>query len=70
VPSVCRLLKGSNKNIIGTVWFVKLKLTGLHLRNVELTKRKYVHCNATASTHTTAAATIFTTYIATTAAKA
>ena len=56
-PSVCRLSKGCNSNILGTVWFVKLKLIGLFVKDVELTKRKYLHPNATASTHTTATTT-------------
>ena len=57
-----------NSNILGTVWCVKLKLTGLVVRDVELTKRKNLHLSATVSTHT--AATIFTTSITTTATKA
>ena len=69
-PSVCRLSKGCNNNILGIVWFVKLKLTRLVVRDVELTKRKYLHYNATTSTHTTTTATIVTTSIATTATKA
>ena len=28
-PSVCRLSKGRISNILGTVWWVKLKLAGL-----------------------------------------
>jgi hypothetical protein len=47
-----------------------LKLTGLAVRGVELTKRKHLHINATAYTHTTAIVTIITTSIATTATKA
>ena len=68
--SLCRLSKGCNSNILGTVWCVKLKLTGLVVRDVELTKRKYLHPNATASTHTTATVTIITSSITTTATKA
>ena len=44
-PSVCRLSKECNSNILGTVRRVKLKLTGLVVRDVELTKRKYLHSN-------------------------
>ena len=69
-PSVCRLSEGFNSNILGTVWCVKLKLTGLVVRDVELTKRKYLYPNATASTHTTTTVTIITTSITTTATKA
>ena len=67
--SVCRWSKECNSNILGTVWCVELKLTGLVVRNVELTKRKYLHPNATASTHTTATVTIIITSITTTALK-
>ena len=49
---------------------MKLKLTGLVVRDVELTKRKYFHPNATASTHATTTVTIITTSITTTATKA
>ena len=52
-PSVCRLSKGCNNYILGTVWYVNLKLAGLVVRDVELTKRKYLYPNATASTHST-----------------
>ena len=48
---------------------MKLKLTGLVVRDVELTKRKYLHHNGTISTHTTATFTIITTSITTTATK-
>ena len=69
-PSVSRLSKGCNSNILGTDWCVRLKLIGLVMRDVELAKRKYLHPNATASTHTTATVTIITTSIAITATKA
>ena len=39
----------------------KLKLTGLVVRDVELTKRKYSHPNATAFTHNTTTVIIITT---------
>ena len=52
-----------------TILYVKLKLTGLVVRDVELTKRKYFHPNTTASTHTTTTITIITTSITTTATK-
>jgi len=39
------------------------------VRDVELTKRKYLHPNATASTHTTDTVTIITTSITTTDTK-
>ena len=42
-PSVCRLSKRCNRNILGTVWCVNLKLTGLVVTDVKLTKRKYYH---------------------------
>ena len=48
---------------------MKLKLIGPVVRDVELTKRKYFHPNAAASTHTTTAATIITASITTTATK-
>ena len=66
-PSVCRLSDGCSSNILGTVWCVKLKLTGVVVRDVVLTKRKYLHPNATAFTHTIA---IITTSITTTSTKA
>ena len=62
-PSVCMLSKGCNSNILGTVWAVKLQLTGLFGRDVELTKTKYLHPNSAASTDTTATVTIITTSI-------
>ena len=40
---------------------MKLKLTGLVVRDVEQTKRKYLQLNNTVSTHTTATVTIITT---------
>jgi len=46
---------------------VKVKLTGLVVRDVELTKRKCLLPNSTASTHTTTTVTIITTSITTTA---
>ena len=66
-PPVCRLSKGCNTNILGTVWCVKLKLTGLVVRDFKLTTRKCFHPNATASIHAT---TIVTTAITTNATKA
>ena len=48
---------------------MKLKLTGL-VRDVELTKRKYLDPDATASTHIPATVTIFTSSITTAATKA
>ena len=60
--SVCKLSKGRISNILGTVCCVKLKLTGLFVRNVDLTKRQYLHPIATAFIHT--AATIITTITA------
>ena len=42
----------------------------LVVRDVELTKRKYLHPNAAASTHTIATVTVITASITTTAAKA
>ena len=68
-PSLFRLSKGFNSNILGTFWYVKFRLTGLFVRDVELTKRKYLHPNATASTHTTDTVTIITTSITTTDTK-
>ena len=50
MPSASRL---SKECILRTVWYVKLKLTELVVRDVELTKRKYLHPNATGFTHTT-----------------
>ena len=44
---------------------MKLKLTGFAVKDVELTNRKYLHPNATASTHTTTSVTIIATYITT-----
>ena len=66
VPSVCRLSKGCNSNILGAVWWVKLKLTGLVLRDFQLTKRKYLHPKVITFTHTTTTVTITTTSITTT----
>jgi len=63
--SVCRLSNGCNSNILGTVRCVKLKLTGLDVRDVELTKTKYFQPNTAASTHTTTTVTIITTTITT-----
>ena len=57
-PSVCRLSNGCDSNILVTVRCVKLKLTGLVVREFELTKRKFSHPNATASTHPTTTVTI------------
>ena len=58
--------------MLGTVWCVKLELTGLVVRDVEQTKRKYLHPNATTSTHTTVTSmtTVITTSIFTAATKA
>ena len=64
--SVWRLSKGHTTNILGTDWCVKLEPTGLVLWDVEITKRKYSHTDATTSTDT---ATIINTSI-TTAKKA
>ena len=48
-----------------------MKLTGFFVGGVELIKRKYVHPNATASTHnTTTSATVITISAATTVTKA
>ena len=69
MPSVCRLSKGCNSNILGIVLRLKLKLTGLVFRDIELTKGKYLHSNTTDSTHTTAIVTIFTASITTTSTK-
>ena len=49
---------------------MKLKLTRLVVRDVELTKRKYFHPNTTVSTHTSTTITIITTYITATATQA
>ena len=49
---------------------MKLKLSGLVVRVYELSKGKYLHPNATASTHTTATVIVITTFITTTATKA
>jgi len=57
----------SKQYLAVTVWCVKFKLTGLVGMGVELIKRKYLHPNAPASTHTTV--TISTTSITTIAAK-
>ena len=67
--SVCRLSKGCNSNVLGTIWCVELKLTELVVRAVELIKRKYLHPNATTFTHTTSTVTIITASIITTATK-
>ena len=53
LPSVCRLSNGHTSNILGTVSYVKLKLTALVVGDVELTKRQYLHHNTTVSTPTT-----------------
>ena len=68
--SVCWLSKRRNNNILGTVWRVKLKITGLVVRDVERTKRKYLYPTATAFTHTNTTVNIITTSITTTATKA
>ena len=52
-PSVCRLSKGSISYILGTIWCIKLKLTGLVVGDVELHERQYLYPNTTSSTHTT-----------------
>ena len=49
---------------------MKFKLTRLVVRDVKLTKRKYLHPNYTASTPTNATVTIIGTSVATTATKA
>jgi len=69
MPSVCRLSKGCNSSILGTVWCVKLKLTRLVVRDVELTMRKFLHPIATAPAHTTTTVTIIASSITTTATK-
>ena len=61
MPFVFMLSKGCNSNILGTVWCVKLKLTGPVVRDVEQIKSKCLHPNATASTQTTTTVTIITT---------
>ena len=48
---------------------MKLQLTGLVVRDVGLTKRKYFQPNVTACTHTTATVTIITTSVTTSATK-
>ena len=40
-PFVWKLSKGLIDNMLGTVWCLKLKLTGLVVGDVELTKRQY-----------------------------
>ena len=59
-----------NSNKLGIVWCMMLKLAGLVVRDFELTKRKYLHPNDTASTHTTATVTIITASVTTTVTKA
>ena len=59
----------SNTFWCGTVWWVKLKLTGFVVRDVGQTKRKYLHPNTNASTQTTTTVTILTTSFTTTATK-
>ena len=49
---------------------MKLKLTGLVVRDVELIKRKFLHPNATTSIHTTATVTIITASVLIVATKA
>jgi hypothetical protein len=68
-PSVCRLSKGDISNFLGTVWCVKLKLTGLVVGGVELTKRRYLHFDTTFSTLTTATTTATIIAATTTATK-
>ena len=69
-PFVCKFSKWRNSNILRTFRFLKLKPTGLAVGDVELTKRKYLISNVTASTHTAIPATIITTSTATTVTKA
>jgi hypothetical protein len=38
MSSACRLSKGRISYILGTAWYVQLKLTGLVVGDVELTK--------------------------------
>ena len=49
-PTLCRFSKGSNSNVLGTIWCVKLKLPRLVVGDVEQTKP--LHTYAIASTHT------------------
>ena len=63
-----QVVKKVKQQYLRTVWCVKLKLTRLVVRHVELTKRKYLHPNANTSTHTTV--TMITTSVSTTATKA
>ena len=70
--STCKMSKGHISNILGTVLFLKLKLTVIVLGDVELTRRQYLHLNAAASTPTTdiiTTVTVITTTAATTTTK-
>ena len=52
-----QVIKRVHQDILGAVWCLKLKPTGLVLGDVELTKRQYLHPNTVASTHITAITT-------------
>ena len=70
-PLSCKLSKRRQHNILGTDWCVKLKQKRACSGDIELTKRKYFHPNATVSTHaTTTTANIITTSTTVTATKA
>ena len=56
-PSVCKMSKVHNSNILGLVLCLKLKLTEFVVTDVEQTKRQYLHPNATDSPLNTTTAT-------------
>jgi hypothetical protein len=56
-PSACRLSKRRISNILGTTLSVKLKLTGLVVGDIELTKRACSHPTTTTSTITATSTT-------------
>ena len=70
ISNVIAMANCNKFKLPGLVLCVKLKLGQLVVRNLELTRRKYLYPNATASTHTTATLAIITTSITTTATKA
>jgi hypothetical protein len=62
-----QVVQRCNSNILGIVWWGKLKLTGIVVRDVKLTKRIYLQPASTASTHTTSTVARITTSITTNA---
>jgi len=59
--------KGCNSNILETVWCVTLKLIRHVLEYVKVIERKYLHPNATDSTHATTTVTTISTFTSNTA---